>query len=224
MSHPETILRLRLEPDWHGAAAVLIEGCLLLPGEEERVRWMERLCLSLGDALYPAFLKVLCHVGEQSDMTARQAVADTLVRALISGRLPSGHQAAWGGGGGGAARALGPVEFLCAWHARPSGGRPLSALAFERAACALLSLLSHSPVARQLYCARLLADAEDPLDGGWPRPARAALRALALAWREAGPHDLPRVARAFLQALQPSAPAWPPLSEQDLRWAGHRLS
>ena len=80
-------LMLRGHPDWHGAAEVLIEGCAHLPTEEARVRWMERLCLTLGDALYPAFLKVLCHVGEHADPGAQQAVAETLVSAMTSGRL-----------------------------------------------------------------------------------------------------------------------------------------
>lgn len=217
--HAGVLQRLRPDPDWQGAAEVLTEGCLRLPDEETRVRWMERLCLSLGDALYPAFLRVLCHVGEQADIAARQAVADTLVRALASGRLPSGRQAAWGGSA--PMRGLGPVEFLCAWHAQPGNGLPLSALAFERAACALLTLLSHSPVARQLYCARLLADAEGVLEGGWSRQARSALRVLALAWQSAGPHDLPQVASAFLQALHPPAWSWP-LPGPGLAWMARR--
>jgi hypothetical protein len=218
MSPAATWPRLRPQPDWQGAAEILATGCLGLPDEEARVRWMERLCLSLGDALYPAFLKVLCHVGEHADVAARQAVADTLVRALVSGRLPSGRQAAWGGGG--PTRGLGPVEFLCAWHAQPGHGQPLSALAFERAACALLGLLSHSPAARQLYCARLLADAEGALEGGWSRQARTALQALALAWRDAGPHDLPQVAEAFLRILHPAGEYWP---LPGAVWAGHCL-
>lgn len=217
--HAGMVQRLRPDPDWQGAAEILTQGCVCLPDEEARVRWMERLCLSLGDALYPAFLKVLCHVGDHADDAARQAVADTLVRALASGRLPSGRQAAWGGHG--PARGLGPLEFLCAWHAQPGQGMPLSALAFEQAACALLTLLSHSPAARQLYCARLLADAEGALEGGWSRQVRDALRVLAQAWQRAGTHDLPQVARAFLQALHPPVMSWT-LGGHGVAWTGRQ--
>ena len=74
MSSPAPTLVPRPDPDWSGAAEVLIEGCAHLPTPEERVRWLERLCLSLGDTLYPAFLQVLCRVGEHGDaaVLARQ--------------------------------------------------------------------------------------------------------------------------------------------------------
>src|SRR3989344_4210490 len=95
MAQPIPDLTLRDQPDWAGAAEVLIEGCAHLPSREDRVRWMERLCLSLGDALYPAFLQVLCRIGEHGNPQAQAAVADTLVLALQSGRLPSGRHAHW---------------------------------------------------------------------------------------------------------------------------------
>jgi len=85
---------LRADPDWDNAAETLIEACAHLPSPEDRVRWLERLCLSLGDALYPAFLHVLCRIGEHGDADAQKAVADVLVPALQSGRLPSGRHAA----------------------------------------------------------------------------------------------------------------------------------
>jgi hypothetical protein len=201
-------LLLRGHPDWHGAAEVLIEGCAHLPTEEARVRWMERLCLTLGDALYPAFLKVLCHVGEHADPGAQQAVAETLVSAMASGRLPSGRHMAWGSARGGGVRDKGPVEFLCAWYAQPEVASPLPVSAFDRAARALLSLVSHSDSAKQLYCTRLLADAEDPLDGHWPRATRQALRVMARAWQKASLRDTPEVVDVFLRALRavPSQP------------------
>ena len=91
MNSPALAPVLKPDPDWSGAAEVLIEGCVYLPTAEERVRWLERLCLSLGDALYPAFLQVLCRIGEHGDASAQKAVADTLVLALQTGRLPSGR-------------------------------------------------------------------------------------------------------------------------------------
>ncbi|MCL1961424.1 MAG: hypothetical protein FWG56_06570 [Desulfovibrionaceae bacterium] len=173
---------LRADPDWYSAAEALIEACVYLPTPEDRVRWLERLCLSLGDALYPAFLHVLCHIGEQGDPGAQKAVADVLVLALQSGRLPSGRHTAWGSVHGAATRTMGPIEYLCAWHAQPGSRGQLNATAFDRAARALLGLVSHSDSARRLYCAKLLADSEDPLDGAWSRSSRQALQAMARAW------------------------------------------
>lgn len=198
---------LRAEPDWSSAAEVLIEGCAHLPTQDERVRWLERLCLSLGDALYPAFLHVLCRIGEHGDADAQRAVAETLVHALESGRIPSGRHAAWGAAEYvGGSRAMGPIEYLCAWHAQPDARGPLSATAFDRAARALLGLVSHSDTARRLYCTKLLADAEDPLGGSWSRRTRSALRAMAERWRNAGGMPPTRAAAeavdAFLAALQ----------------------
>jgi hypothetical protein len=206
MSAPATPLVPRPDPDWSGAAEVLIEGCAHLPTPEERVRWLERLCLSLGDALYPAFLHVLCRIGEHGDAGAQKAVADALVLALQSGRLPSGRHAAWGATHGGATRAMGPVEYLCAWHAQPDSRGPLGAPAFDRAARAVLGLVSHSDAARRLYCAKLLNDAQDPLGGAWSRGTRQALQAMARAWGGAGVGSPQRVAAdavdAFLAALR----------------------
>jgi len=173
---------LRADPDWYSAAEALIEACAYLPTPEDRVRWLERLCLSLGDALYPAFLHVLCCVGEHGDPDAQKAVADVLVLALQSGRLPSGRHTAWGAMHGAATRIMGPIEFLCAWHAQPDSRGQLNASAFDRAARALIGLVSHSDSARQLYCAKLLADAEDPLGGAWSRGTRQALQAMVHAW------------------------------------------
>ncbi|MDO5626335.1 MAG: hypothetical protein Q4G71_16820 [Pseudomonadota bacterium] len=206
MTHtPPAPLVPRAEPDWSGAAEVLIEGCAHLPTPEERVRWMERLCLSLGDALYPAFLQVLCRVGEHGDAPAQAAVADTLVLALQSGRLPSGRHAAWGATTLGAGtRAMGPIEYLCAWHAQPDSRGPLGATAFDRAARAVLGLVSHSDAARRLYCVKLMGDAEDPLGGAWSRNTRQALQAMARTWA-AGAHPQRAAADAvdaFLAALK----------------------
>ncbi|MDR2154952.1 MAG: hypothetical protein LBE78_07995 [Burkholderiaceae bacterium] len=204
MSGPGTYV-LRAEPDWYGAAEALIEACVYLSAPEDRVRWLERLCISLGDTLYPAFLHVLCHVGEHGDPDAQKAVADVLVLALQSGRLPSGRYSAWGAVHGAATRAMGPIEYLCAWYAQPGSRGPLSATAFDRAARALLSLVSHSESARRLYCAKLLADAEDPLGGAWSRQTRQALQIMARTWAAANAppqHAGANAVDAFLAALR----------------------
>lgn len=222
MTSASTALVPRTAPDWSGAAEVLIEGCAHLPTPEERVRWLERLCRALGDTLYPAFLQVLCRVGEHGDAPAQRAVADTLVLALQTGRLPSGRHTAWGATHGAATRAMGPIEYLCAWHAQPDNRGPLGATAFDRAARAVLGLVSHSDAARRMYCAKLLADAEDPLGGAWARGTRPALAAMARSW--AGDAPPQRAAAdavdAFLAELRrgagtgagAAAPGWiPPL-------------
>jgi len=182
-------VRLKAAPDWAAAAQLLVDGCAQAPGLRYRVELLERLCLALGDALYPAFLHVLAVVGERGTPAAQAAVADALVDALRSGRLPAGRRAAWG-----ASRrveqalgsALGPVEYLCAWYAEPQGADRPSAVRFDQALRALLNLLAHSPRASAHYVARLRALADDPIDGTLSRSARAALRALADAWGQPG--------------------------------------
>ena len=209
MSSPAPTLVPRPDPDWSGAAEVLIEGCAHLPTPEERVRWLERLCLSLGDTLYPAFLQVLCRVGEHGDAAAQKAVADTLVLALQTGRLPSGRHTAWGATHGAATRAMGPIEYLCAWHAQPDNRGPLAATAFDRAARAVLGLVSHSDTARRMYCAKLLADAEDPLGRhtAWGATHGAATRAMGpieylCAWHAQPDNRGPLAATAFDRAAR----------------------
>jgi hypothetical protein len=181
-----------------GASEVLIEGCTTLPDAEARVRWIEQLCLTLGDTLYPALLRVLCLVGEHGEPLAQRNVAATLTQALASGRLPAGRRAAWGAVGLAATRAHGPLEYLCAWYLHPVGSDTLSASGFDRAARSLVGLVSHDDRAQRLYAARLAATAEDPLEGAWSRNDRAALRALATAWRHGVAADVP--VAAFLRA------------------------
>jgi hypothetical protein len=197
---------LRDAPDWVSASEILIEGCVALPTEDARVRWIEQLCLTLGDALYPAFLRVLCLVGERGEAIAQRSVAATLMQALVSGRLPAGRRAAWGAVGLGATRSHGPLEYLCAWYLHPPSADTLSASGFDRAARALVGLISHDSRAQQLYSARLLATADDQLEGAWSRSDRAALRALAQAWKVGVGADVP--VSAFLRAANaPPGPA-----------------
>lgn len=195
---PTALPTLRAQPDWHEAARTLIEGCCTLPAGDARVRWLEQLCLALGDALYPAFLRVLCLVGEHGEPLAQRAVAAALTEAMASGRLPAGRQSAWGGGP--ATRREGPLEFLCAWYLQPGAGHGLSAPAFDRSARALLDLLGRDDRAHRLYRQRLQAAADDPMEGAWSRRDRAALQALAAAWQPgagAGP-----AVDAFLRAAR----------------------
>lgn len=211
---------MRAEPAWEAAAQTLVDGCHGLQTDEERVRFMDRICLLLGDQLYPAFLQVLCIVGDRGDEPARRAVARTMVHAVATGRMPAGRLHAWGGHAMAgrqevASRSLGPIEYLCAWHAQQSGPAPLPVAAFDRAARAILSLVSSEPQARDLYCAKLRQDIDDPLGGSLTRTTRAALSALVSTWEAGGsPED---VVQSLLQALH--GPSWSALGDPRARWA-----
>jgi hypothetical protein len=212
---------LLAQPDWDGAAQTLIDGCGALPSSEERVRFMDRVCFSLGDQLYPAFLKLLCMVQAQGDLAARCAVAQTLVHALSTGRMPSGRLQAWGGQPalGRAAshtRSLGPIEYLCAWHAQQSGTALLPAAAFDQAAQSIIALVSSDPQAQALYCAKLRQDIHDPLGGSLSRSTRAALSALVAAWEGGAAPEA--VVQSLLSALHGTP--WSVLGDARGHWAG----
>jgi len=186
------------DADFAGAAQALVDGCVDLPGDEDRVELLDRICTGLGDELYPGFVQLLWMVGRYGDHHARDIVARTLVHALRTGRLPSGRRAAWGASRG-ATRSLGPLEYLATWYGGQEGGVPLSAEQFQSGAVALMELIGASDEARLLYCEKLLADADDPLGGVFSRATRAAVRALAEGWRQgAAPDD---ASLRFLRAL-----------------------
>jgi hypothetical protein len=214
--------RLLTEPDWGAATQTLINGCGTLVNPEQRVRFMDRVCFSLGDQLYPAFLKLLCMVNDHGDETARQAVAQTLVHALSTGRMPSGRLNAWGGyaiegrSAAGHTRSLGPIEYLCAWHAQQSGEDPLPAAAFDNAAKSVVALVSTDPQAQALYCAKLRQDIDDPLGGSLTRSTRAGLSALVAAWEKGDPPET--VVQSLLSALHGTP--WGALGDARGRWSG----
>lgn len=200
---------LLAEPRWALAAQSLVEGCIDLPKDEDRVALLSAVCEGLGDDLYPAFLRVLSIVGEHGDHAARTAVALALVHALRTGRLPSGRRNAWGAkpatqpaAGYGNMRSLGPLEYLCAWHAQAEPERVLTATQFQGAARSLMDLIASSDEARALYCEKLLAEVDDPIAGALTRQTRHALRELAVAWA-AGAESLDACSR-FLGALPQS--------------------
>jgi hypothetical protein len=179
------------EPNWVGAAQALVDGCVDLPTDEDRVALLGAVCHGLGDELYPAFIRVLWQIGQHGDHAAKAAVARALVHALRTGRLPSGRRSAWGASAPmnehaayGRTRNLGPIEYVCAWHAQTDPVRALTAAQFHSAARALMELISCSREARLLYCEKLLADVDDPIGGALARYTRDALRALATAWSE----------------------------------------
>jgi hypothetical protein len=194
------------EPRWHAAAQALVDGCIDLPNDDDRVALMAAVCEGLGTDLYPAFLRVLWVIGQHGDHAARAAVARTLVHALSTGRLPSGRRNAWGASSVvqsdeayGRTRSLGPLEYLCAWAAQADAERALPAEQFDAAARAVMDLIDASREARRLYCEKMLADVDDPIGGALSRDTREAMRALATAWGQ-GASSLDASAR-FLGTL-----------------------
>jgi len=172
------------EPEWRRAAQALLSGCVDLGDAGQRLALLEQVCRGLGDALYPDFLTLLAYVGENGDAQACAVVASTLLEGLRSGRIPSGRRQAWGGARqGGAWRSLGPLEYLCAQQ-EPPDVVSWSEARFRREGQALLRLLGSDADTRRLYIERLMALADDPLEGGLSRQARAGLRRMAQAWGE----------------------------------------
>ena len=161
----------------------------MLGNLDQRVELLEKVCYGLGEDLYPAFLKILCLIGKQGDREARQLITETLVQALLTGRLPSGKLTAWGANRltgdrlFGQTRSLGPIEYIFTWYAQPSGRTPLPVQGFHQATLDLLELISSNPKAKQLYCAKLSADIEDPLDGSLSSKSRMAIGSFVNAWK-----------------------------------------
>lgn len=196
------------------AAQALVDGCVDLDADEDRLALLDAVCAGLGDALYPAFLQLLWIVGRCGDHRARELVARTLVHALQTGRLPSGRRAAWGVDVAplgiaplGAACRLGPLEYLCAWHAQGGQAERPDERQFVESAAALMDLVSASREARLLYAGKLLADADDPIANGLARDTRQALRAMASAWLDGAATDA--AATRFVDALVRANPREP---------------
>ncbi|MES9831404.1 MAG: hypothetical protein ABW157_11490 [Candidatus Thiodiazotropha sp. LLP2] len=198
--------RLSDQPDWQGAAQRLVSGCKMLDNLDQRIALMEKLCVGLGDELYPAFLKMLCMVGKNGDQESKQLITETLVNSILTGRLPSGRLSAWGSESHngnslfGQTRSLGPIEYIFTWYAQPSGRTPLPVQGFHNAASELILLISSNPKAKQLYCTKLSADIEDPLDGSLSSKSRSAIGGFVDAWMADKPPE--ELLNTFLDTLQ----------------------
>jgi hypothetical protein len=177
------------------------------------VRLIDRVWSRFGDDHYPAFLHLLCAIQQFGNPRARAIVADTLAAALATARMPAGRLSAWGAAGGSAARRVGPIEFLCAWHAQTGSAYPLPRADFEFALQRLIELFSASEKASRLYVEALLAQAGAPIEGAFSRPTRILLESVARRWRAGEP-----AARIASQATATTAdpqqrfgaPAWQP--------------
>lgn len=202
---------LKAEPDWVGAAQAFVAALEVQPDADGRVEVIDACRAELGDAVYPAFLKLLAAVARFGDAPARALAADAFAHALATSKLPAVKVPAWGGGGGlpsgpGGAfgllshtRSVGPIEFLCLWSRRDLSAEPLDPDAFETALAWLLRLFEASPRAAVLYQAKLAADVESPVEGLHDRESRALLRTLVEAWEAGGsPEEVARRTRSAL--------------------------
>ncbi|MGR4862173.1 hypothetical protein [Caulobacter sp. LARHSG274] len=214
---------LKAEPDWFGAAQALVEGLQAQVTLDGRVDVLERVCLDLGQALYPGFAKLLAAVDHFGDREVKVLVADALAQALMTARLPSTRLPAWGAGGFAGlgldgplrtnSRNVGPLEFLCVWLARDVGDTALSSEAFETAATYLIDLIAASPRAAALYVDKLRADVGDPTEGLHNAQTRRLVETLADRWAAGDPPA--EIARAVARAAEADRSA--------TRWGAPRL-
>lgn len=198
-------MKLNNNPDWHSAAQQLVNSLASLDSPEDRIRLLDKLCDGLGGSLYPAFLQILYNVERYADEKTCQLVTDTLLLALNTGRLPAGPMAAWGssqrveGSAFGQSRSLGPIEYLCAWYAQPSDLPSLDESAFSTMTTSMIRLVSSNDRARQMYCQKLMEDAEDPLSGSLSGQTRTALAEFAHQWQTESPAE--KIVMDFISAL-----------------------
>jgi hypothetical protein len=207
-------ITIKADADWIAAGQGLVDGLAASGDAEARVRFLARVCESLGDALYPAFLKILCAIGRFADAPARALVAEALADALATARLPSGRLPGWGAPGPTtSARSLGPVEYLCAWRIHGAGRGRLGDGDFRRAAQYLTAIIRDSRPAAERYAAKLRVDADQPVEGVYSRGARRALAAFAESF-EAG--DDPTATAGRVQAAVAAVEA----EASRARWTG----
>ena len=200
---------LKSDPDWIGAARAFVAGLEAQPGLDGRVAFIDACRAELGEQVYPAFIKLLAAVAAFGDEAARALCAEALAHALATARLPSARVAAFGGDSRPPAfalkglathvRAVGPIEFLCLWLTRDVADEPLEPEAFRAALAWLLTLFDSAPRAAALYRAKLLADADNPMEGLHSQDSRQRVRALAAAW-ESGADAAEIAARAAAAA------------------------
>jgi len=195
--------------NWNAVAQRLVKGFVLLNDPDDQIRVLDKFCERLGGSLYPAFLQVLYNIERHGDAAAKDVVTEVLVYALMTGRLPAGKLSAWGGSdlptnsSFGQTRSLGPIEFLCAWYAQPTGMPPLTRGAFIDMSNSLLRLVSTSEKARAMYCSKLLSDAEDALSGSMSGKTRSGLTQLANCWQNVD--DANEITNVFLDSLHGSS-------------------
>ena len=193
------------QPDWHGAASELVHAFVQFDSMEDRLRILEKLCLSLEENLYPAFLQILLMVERHGDEPAKALVSETLAYAVSIQRIPAGKMSAWGSsspiasGSFASYRSLGPLEYLCSWYAQPNALQPLTAAGFRTAVSGLLSLINTCKEGQEMYQQKILSDSGDSLTGALTGQTRSGLLELVSLWEQGQPPE--KCIDAFLDSI-----------------------
>jgi len=191
-----------VQPDWITASHELANQLQQLTDMDSRVELLETLCTRLGSDMYPAFLQLLFFVEHHTSAKVQKQITDTLAYAIGTGRLPSGTFPAWGSTRSrtsspySTTRALGPIEFLCAWYAQPTNLPPLNDTAFDEALSTILRLVDSNRTTRKMYCYNLNMDAINDSIGMFSSATRTGIAKLAKAWNANGSSD--RLAAQFI--------------------------
>jgi len=176
------------QPDWVAASDELARQLQQLNDLDARVELLDTLCVHLGPDLYPAFLQLLFFTENNKNTETQKQLTDTLAYAMSTGRLPCGNLPAWGSTNTASpipyntSRALGPIEFLCAWYAQPTNLPQLNDATFDKALSALLRLINSNRATRKMYCYNLNMYSIDHSIGTFSSATRNAMAKLAQAW------------------------------------------
>lgn len=186
---------LSSNPDWHGAARLLLSGFRSMDNLDDRVRLLDKLSAKLDCGLYPAFLQILFYIENTADEPCKNLIADTFLHAITSGRMPEGKVPAWGAvepigdSAYGHTRRLGPIEFTCAWYAQPGSLPEIDRTDFKSVTASLIRLFSINRSAHRLYCQKLIADSNDTISGTLSASTRNAIFEMAQQWAAHEPAD-----------------------------------
>ena len=199
---------LRVDPDFIGGTRVLLEALRIHANIDARVAILNGVAKRLGDENYPAFIKIVCVIGESADTYAKQLLAESLAHAMRKGELPSGSLTSWGVSTNWIAAAsgvpgsffrsaprrnLGPIEYLSSWHSQPTNRPGLTDDVYRMALASLLHLFNASPSAARAYQTKLAADSLNELEGTFTAMTRARLAAIAALWDEGcAPEEIAR--------------------------------
>ncbi len=196
------------QPDWIAASHELASQLQQLTDLDSRVDLLDSLCNRLGPDLYPAFLQLLFFIEQYADANVQKQLTDTLAYAMSTGRLPCGTLPAWGSTSSttskmySSSRALGPIEFLCAWYAQPTNLPQIHDAIFNDALSTLLRLIDSNQVARKMYCYNLNMDAINDSIGMFSSATRTGMTKLAKAWNANGCSD--KLAAQFIVDVKAS--------------------
>lgn len=202
-------MAFRSDSDLLKAARAFAAGLRDADGESEVHRFLRHLNSELGDEHFPALIKLVCIIGQSSDVRAKQVLSHGLATTLKRGDMPSGSVSAWGSAGlaerpsssvagdGRPRHRLDPIEYLCAWYAQTTHHSLLSKDVFRQSVHDVVSVFDHSPDEARLYREKLAADISALPEGALNRRARDSIKRILHSW-EAG-ESAAAIAQAALQ-------------------------